>query len=182
MEHPASLSSPQPWRVAAIVAAALAALELFVLVIVGIAFFTKILSDEARQAATTGAGAVAVAGKTDASASAAPGAETKGQAAAAPPAPLLPRAETSVIVLNGNGLPGAAGTATDRVRRLQYLIAGTGNAPHANFRRSVVMFRSGREGEATRLAGDLKVKRVVPLDGMKPRDLQGAHLALILGG
>ena len=44
------------------------------------------------------------------------------------------------------------------------------------------MFRPGYEREAERLGTDMKIKRVVPLDGMSKGDLQGAHLALILGG
>jgi hypothetical protein len=44
------------------------------------------------------------------------------------------------------------------------------------------MYRPAFEGEARRLAKDLRIKRVAPLDGMRASDLQGAHLALILGG
>jgi hypothetical protein len=44
------------------------------------------------------------------------------------------------------------------------------------------MYRKGYEGEAIRLAHDLHIRRVTPLDGLKLRDLQGAHLALIIGG
>jgi hypothetical protein len=43
------------------------------------------------------------------------------------------------------------------------------------------MYRPGFRGEAKRLAKDVRIRRVVPLDGMKIRDLQGAHVALILG-
>lgn len=160
---------------AAIVAAAIAALELFVLVIVGISFATKLLSNEAGRAASVGAEAPAA----DEAASAGAGARAQ---AAGEAAPLLPRGDTSVLVLNGNGVRGAAAIAAEQVRGLRYLIAGTGNAPRTDFRRSLVMYRPGREGEAARLAQDLKVKRVAPLDGMRLRDLQGAHLAFIVGG
>jgi hypothetical protein len=44
------------------------------------------------------------------------------------------------------------------------------------------MYRSGFEGEARRLARDIGVRRVAPLDGIQRRDLQGAHIALIIGG
>ena len=43
------------------------------------------------------------------------------------------------------------------------------------------MYRPGFEQEADRLANDVHVRRVVPLDGMRPGELQGAHLALIIG-
>jgi len=44
-----------------------------------------------------------------------------------------------------------------------------------------VMYRPGYKGEAMRLAKDVRVRRVVPLDGMRTAELQGAHIALILG-
>ena len=87
-----------------------------------------------------------------------------------------------MIVLNGNGISGAAATAADGIRARDYLIAGTGNAPRTDFSRSVVMYRPAFEGEARRLARDIGVRRVSPLDGIRRRDLQGAHIALIIGG
>lgn len=99
------------------------------------------------------------------------------------PAPVakLARNETSVIVLNGNGIQGAADEAAGVVQSLHYLIAGTANAPRTDFARSLVMYRPGYKGEAMRLAKDVRLKRVVPLDGMRAAELQGAHVALILG-
>ena len=44
------------------------------------------------------------------------------------------------------------------------------------------MFRRGYRPEAVRLAADLKVKIVGPLDGLRPRDMMGAHVALVVGG
>jgi hypothetical protein len=35
--------------------------------------------------------------------------------------------------------------------------------------------------EAERLARDLRVRLVAPLDGLRRRDLHGAHLVLVLG-
>jgi hypothetical protein len=43
------------------------------------------------------------------------------------------------------------------------------------------MFRPGFRPEANRLASDLHVKAVAPLDGVSTAELAGAHLALILG-
>jgi len=177
VHHPASLSPPQPWRAAAIVAAAVAALELFVLVLIGVAFGAKYLSDEARKVAVPAPAASSPAETSKSE----PVPAAQAEPAEAPP-PTLSRRETSVLVLNGNGTQGAAGTASDQVRRHRYVIAGAANAPRSNFRRSIVMYRPGFEAEARRLAADLKVKRVAPLDGLRIRDLQGAHLALIVGG
>ena len=46
---------------------------------------------------------------------------------------------------------------------------------------SLVMFRPGFAGEGRRLARDLHVRIVRPLDGMRTSRLLGAHLVLILG-
>jgi hypothetical protein len=43
------------------------------------------------------------------------------------------------------------------------------------------MFRKGYRPEAARLAKDLGVKIVGPLDGLKPADMLGAHVALVVG-
>jgi hypothetical protein len=44
------------------------------------------------------------------------------------------------------------------------------------------MYRASRRGEALRLARDLRILRVSPLDGLRPRDLLGAQLAVVVGG
>lgn len=177
MDHPAQLSAPQPWRSAALVAATIAAVELFLLVVLGFAFGAKLFSREVDRVAS----ASAPAGQATVAETPAP--QTQTQAPAEAPTPVtLPRNETSVMVLNGNGIAGAASVAAERVQRRGYIIAGTTNAPRTDFKRSLVMYRPGREGEAQRLARDLKVKRVAPLDGIRIADLQGAHVALIIGG
>jgi hypothetical protein len=43
------------------------------------------------------------------------------------------------------------------------------------------MYRPGFEREAKRLAADLRVKLVGPLDGLRAPDLMGAHLAVVIG-
>jgi LytR cell envelope-related transcriptional attenuator len=176
VDHPAQLSASQPWRSAALVAATIAAIELFLLVVLGFAFAAKLFSREVDRVSATASAPAAQASAAETSA---------GQTQApvdAQAGVLLPRNETSVIVLNGNGIAGAASVAAERVQRRGYIIAGTSNAPRTNFRRSLVMYRPGREAEAERLARDLKVKRVAPLDGIRMTDLQGAHVALIIGG
>jgi LytR cell envelope-related transcriptional attenuator len=167
-----------PWRTAAIVAAGVAAIELFILVLVAVVFGAKLITDHAENAV-----GAPIATKTSAPANATQtGTVSEPNTTKAAPAEPLPRRRTSVIVLNGNGLPGAAAVTADRVRRFHYLIAGTGNAPRSNFQHSVVMYRPGRRSEAVRLAHDLRIRRVAPLDGLTRKDLQGAHLAVIIGG
>jgi hypothetical protein len=43
------------------------------------------------------------------------------------------------------------------------------------------MFKKGFQPEAVRLAHDLGVKIVGPLDGLTPSALRGAQLAIVLG-
>ena len=181
MDHPApfapnALASIRPWRSAALIAAGIAAIELLLLVVAGIAIFAKPFADHVEK---TTAATVA---KATAQLAPRPRVSTPSKPAADPvPVAKLSRSETSVLVLNGNGRNGAAGEAAAVVQALRYLLAGTADAPRNDFARSMIMFRPGFEGEARRLADDVRVKRVAPLDGMKARDLQGAHVVLILG-
>jgi hypothetical protein len=87
-----------------------------------------------------------------------------------------------VVVLNGNGRQGAAAAAASRVSRKGYRIGLVTNAPRQDYVTSLVMYRRGFEGEAQRLARDLGVKVVSPLDGVRKSQLEGAQAVLILGG
>jgi hypothetical protein len=167
VEH--SISQPldlaHPWRTRAIIAAAVAAVELVVLLVAGILLVTPALSRHVRREATAKVLAPAPAK----------------QATKKPERPTLTRGETSVIVLNGNGRTGAAATEAARVRGLGYMVGGVGNAPRTTYGRSVVMYRPGFRPEAVRLARDAHIRIVTPLDGLRRSQLQGAHLALVLG-
>jgi hypothetical protein len=160
MEHAHDLI--RPWRRATIAVSAIAAFELMALAAASIALLGNPLAhfrDSAAAAATP----------------------PKRVAQPAPPkAPTLPRSQTSVMVLNANGQAGAAHAAADRVQARGYLLGNVGNAPSIS-PHTLVMFRPGFEPEARRLAHDLRVRIVRPLDGMRPAQLYGAHLVLILG-
>jgi LytR cell envelope-related transcriptional attenuator len=160
MEHAHDLV--RPWRRATIAVSAIAALELCALAGIGIALLGNPLTSHLRETA----------------AAATP------RRRAALPAPAkkaeLDRSETSVMVLNGNGRAGAAHTAADRVSAHGYLLGNVGNAPHT-LAHTVVMYRAGYAAEGARLARDLHVRVVRPLDGMRPAQLLGAHLVLIIG-
>jgi hypothetical protein len=168
MEHLSAqpFEALEQWRRAAFVTGSIAAVELLALLVIGGHFVIPKIASELRTAAT--------------------------HKALAPPAPIRPkqpppgkpklaRSDTSVIVLNGNGRAGAAGEAADRIERLHYMISSVGNAPRSDYARTIVMYRPGYRAEGARLARDLHVKTVAPLDGIRKRDLMGAHLALILG-
>jgi hypothetical protein len=87
-----------------------------------------------------------------------------------------------VTVLNGNGVSGAAAATASRVRVRGYKIRKVGNAPRSGYGRSVVMYRADYRPEALRLARDLRIALVSPLDGLRARDLKGAKLAVVVGG
>ena len=179
MDHRADLPAQAPWRNAAFIAATVATVELLILLIVGIWLFGKFFSDEVSKATDPTTVATAAVQRRLESSGQLPGATDQ---AAPDVRTVLPRNETSVLVLNGNGIGGAASEAAEQVRGNKYLIAGTGNAARTDYPRSIVMFRPGFKSEAQRLARDLGIKRVGPLDGVRVRDLQGAHVALVVGG
>ncbi|HSD77870.1 MAG TPA: LytR C-terminal domain-containing protein [Solirubrobacteraceae bacterium] len=156
--------SSHPWRTIAVVAAGIATLELLGLLIVGIALLAKPALHRAQS---------------EARAASRPAAK---KPAAPKVAPLLPRRLVSVTVLNGNGVSGAAAGEASRVRACGYRIGQVGNAPRGGYGQSVVMYRAGRRGEALRLARDLRIRLVSPLDGLRARDLHGAKLAVVVGG
>jgi len=162
---PASAQLDQPWRTATIVAAGVAAVELVLLLIVGIVLFSKPLSASAKKAAITRATGIA---------------KVSAPSRPEPKSATLSRGKTSVLVLNGNGIAGAAATAASRVRARGYPVSATGNAARS-YGRSVVMYRPGRLPEAKRLAADLGIALVGPLDGLVPRQLHGAQLVVVLG-
>ena len=172
MDHPIRSGhielAVRPWRTATLVVAGIAAVELVLLVMIGGALLAK------PEPAARKASAQAVAAKHATKPTPAP-------AAKAVPAE-LPRRKVMVVVLNGNGRQGAAAVAASRVQRKGYRIGLVANAPSHDYVTSLVMYRRGFEGEARRLAQDLGVKVVSPLDGVRPGQLHGAHAVLILGG
>lgn len=170
MDHP--LPAPdaliRPWRTAAYIAAAVAVAELLLLVVIGGGALMGALSDRLQLAAHERV--------------LAPMPQTK--PAVHKPAPVprarVPRSRTVVMVLNGNGRTGAAALAASRVRSRGYTIGTVGNAAQ-QVSRSLVMYKPGFAGEGRRLGKDLGVKLVVPLDGMRSRQLGRAHVVFVLG-
>jgi LytR cell envelope-related transcriptional attenuator len=177
VDHPLPSSDAlvRPWRTATIVASAIAAVELVALVVAGVALLAKPLARHLH--ATAEAKAFQPVAKH---------AARRPHKAVIPPKakerpPQLSRRQTEVLVLNGNGQSGAAGTAASRLHRRGYTVGATANAKRSDYASNVVMYRTGFRPEGLRLARDLHVKIVGPLDGMSRRDLQGARLVLILG-
>jgi LytR cell envelope-related transcriptional attenuator len=171
----APLSSEEivrPWRTATIVASLVASVELVLLLGGAAMLLAKPLSHAIRRHAHATAAATRPAAK------AAPAAKPKPVHHAAPP---LARSKTAITVLNGNGENGAAAAAAAHLHSLGYRIASTGNARRQDYATTVVLYRPGFQAAGARLAHDLHVKVVGPLDGIAPSSLHGGQLAVILG-
>jgi hypothetical protein len=169
MEHslPGTQVAPQ-WRTATLVASGVATAELLLLLIIGLPMLAHFVSSHVRTAAENRVFA--------------PEPEAKQQQQDQNDTTrLLPRGKTSILVLNGNGQSGAAAQEGRKVHRLGYRIAGVANANRTDYAHTIVMYRPGRRDEAKRLAKDVHAKVVAPLDGMRLRDMMGAHVALVLG-
>jgi LytR cell envelope-related transcriptional attenuator len=165
MEHAPDLDLDviRPWRRATIAVSAIAAIELIALAAIAVALLGNPLSTHLRETA-------AAAGT--------PRVRTAQPAPAQKAA--LSRADTSVMVLNGGGQAGAAHAAADRVSAHGYRLGQIGNAA-GDTPRTLIMYRPGYEAEGARLGRDLHVGMVRPLDGMRPAQLMGSHLVLIMG-
>ena len=172
MDHP--LPAPdalvRPWRTAAYVAVAIAAVELLLLLAIGGGKLTGFVADRIELAARDQV--------------LAPTKQTTSKPVTRQPASAAvakrPRSKTVVLVLNGNGRTGAAASAASRVQSRGYKIAEVTNAPR-QVSRSIVMYRPGFAGEGRRLGKDLGVRRVTPLDGMRGNQLGRAHVVFIVG-
>ena len=95
--------------------------------------------------------------------------------------PLRPRSRTSVLVLNGNGVEGAAGTTATKLLAAGYAHAIPADAPSLGYARSLVLFRPGWQREAERLARDSRIATVATLDGRVAPAYAQVPLVLILG-
>ena len=169
MDQPALAPDLRPWRTAAVVAGAVAIVELVVLLVIGVALVAQPVAAEVKKQAAARAFAPA------------PVAKPKRPKQRPVAAPRLRRGDTAVLVLNGNGRSGAAAIEAERVRGKGYRIASVADAPRRDYARSLVMFRPGFAGEAHRLARDLRIRIVGPLDGIGVRGLQGAHAVVVIG-
>ena len=160
-----SADGARPWRTATLVAASIATLELIALIVLGVALLGEPVAERARQTAAERATPPPNSALWDAPA----GAATRA------------RSRTSVLVLNGNGVSGAAARSAAAIRRFHYRISAVANAPASDYPRSVIMYRPGFRAEGQRLGRDLGVKLVGPLDGLRTGQLMGAHVVFILG-
>ena len=165
MQHAESIPSQFPWRTTTLVVGAVAALELVALIAIG-----AVRLAPSRQA-------VAASHKQQTVQHTAP----VPHVAAPPSVPLRPRAHVKVLVLNGNGVAGAASSEAEHLQVAGYRIGGATNAQRHDYARSMVMYVPGWVKEARRLAHDAGVRMVAPLDGLPRRQLKGSTIVLLLG-
>jgi hypothetical protein len=151
VEHVQPLDRPFPWRMATLVASALALAVLAALVL------------------THGPGQTR------------PVAATRRVSKGPALPPPRPRSSISVLVLNGNGVSGAAGSEATRILARGYRHAIPTDAPNLDYVRSVVLFRPGWQSEAERLALDSRIATVAPLDGRIAPQYARVPLVVILG-
>jgi hypothetical protein len=161
----------RPWRTATLVASLVAAIELVLLLGAGFLLLAKPLTHAMQRHAAATAFAPT---KKHTTTPVIPKRAPIGQ-------PKLLRSETGVFVFNGNGRSGAASNEASKLSNLNYRVPGTGNAKRQDYATTVVMYKKGFHAEGVRLAHDLHVKIVGPLDGLTPSALRGAQLAIVLG-
>jgi hypothetical protein len=175
VDHPAaSFELVRPWRTATLVATAIAGLELVLLIIFGIILLGRSLGPHVHAAAKRQALETARVSHVVRAPVAKP-------VHRAPAVATLTRAKTQVVILNGNGIQGAAAEAAALVKARGYAVKQVGNAQRTGYGRTIVMYRPGFQREAVRFGKDLNVRAVTPLDGIKVAQLHRAHLVMVLG-
>ena len=170
MDHAEQLHRAFPWRTATVVVGAVAAIELVALIGIGATHVASSLRVHV------------VATRAHATQTAMPVRRHLVKVAALPSHPLRARAGLSVLVLNGNGVNGAAGREAVSLQTLGYGSSRSQDAPRHDYARSMVLFLPGYVQEARRLARDAGVRLVAPVDGMTKAQLKGSPLVVVLGG
>lgn len=179
MDHPLHQTElVRPWRTATLVATGIAAVELALLIVAGLVLLGRQIAPHVQAAAAREAAAKPAAAH---HAKEKPKAKATVKTKHVQAVRLLPRGKTKVLVLNGNGVQGAAASAASLAQARGYPVLPVGNAPRTGYARTIVMYRPHFRAEALRFRRDLNVSVVAPLDGMTPRELKGAHLVEILG-
>lgn len=171
----------QPWRTRTLIATGVATVELLALVAVGVILLGRGWFQHARATTTPSAAHHAAAPATH------PRPQPSAQTAkvthriVVPARPIVSRAHTALLVLNGNGQGGAAGAEARALRAHGYPVVAVGNATRSDYAASMVMYRPGYDREARRLANDVGIKVVTVLDGLLPSQLRSAKLLIIVG-
>jgi hypothetical protein len=174
-------SEPFPWRTATLVASAVAVAELVGLFVIGAFFLAHPFRQHAKTATTAATVAAApVVHHTATVRRKVVPVPAKDRVAPIAAHALRPRAKVRVLVLNANGVQGAAHVEAAHLQGLGYVIGGAANAPSHSYARSMIMFVPGYLKEARRLARETGIKIVAPVDGLTPSTLSASRLVVLL--
>jgi len=165
VEHVQHIRPPFPWRAATVVVGAVALVELVALLAVG---FVHLAPSSSKA-------------KPVVHAKPTPAVHAHVRVPHVPVVPLRPRSHVRVLVLNGNGVSGAAALTASRLQSDGYRIAGATNAQRHDYANSMVMYVPGWVREAKRLAHEAGVRIVSPVDGLRRAQLKGSTVVLLLG-
>ena len=168
--HAEQLPRPFPWRAATLIAVAVALAELVALIFSGALLLAR--STPHHRTAAVKKTAVPGTGRRHV----APVKRVRVTAH-----PLRARSQVRVLVLNGNGRQGAAHTEAAHLQGLGYPIGGAANATRHDYARSMVMFVPGWQKEAQRLAHEIGIALVAPIDGFRAGSLRGSRVVVLLG-
>ncbi len=171
-------SEPFPWRTATLVASAIAAAELVGLIAIGGFVVAHPFRHHTKPAAAHAAPAVHHA--TPVVHRVVAPIPKKDRVGPIASHALRPRAEVRVLILNANGVQGAAHAVAARLQGLGYTIGGAANAPTHHYARSMVMFVPGYLKEARRLAHETGIRLVAPVDGLSSSALSASRLVVLL--
>ena len=168
MDHAQPLPQHFPWRAVAVIVGGVALVELVALIAIGLVQLAPHHSSGVASSRTIAAAPVHRQ-------------HVRAPIVRIPTVPLRARSQVRVLVLNGNGVGGAASAQAARLQSEGYKIGGATNAQRHDYANSMVMFVPGWIKEARRLARDAGVRMVAPLDGLRPAQLKGSALVLLLG-
>lgn len=88
--------------------------------------------------------------------------------------------EIEVSVLNGTAVPGLAATFGDEVEEKGFELGAVTNSS-ASFSESVVMFKRGHKPEASKVAKQLKIRKVQLMNGEIESVSAGSPVAVVVG-
>jgi hypothetical protein len=168
VDHAQQLPRAFPWRTATLVAGGIAMLELVALIVGGTALLARPLNHSSPTTKASATPAVRLVAHVP-------------HALKVKSHPLRSRSHVAVLVLNGNGVQGAASSEAAHLQGLGYRIGGAKNAVRHDYARSMVMYAPGWHKEAQRLSRDTGIRMVAPADGMTPSALKASPLVLLLG-
>jgi hypothetical protein len=164
VQHAERIPTSFPWRTTTLVVGAIAAVELVALIGIGAARLAP------KPAAATGA-----------KHHVARTVVHLPKVVAPPSHPLRARSGVRVLILNGNGVQGAAAAEAARLRTSGYEVGAARNAQRHDYAQSMVLYVPGWVKEARRLARDASIRLVAPVDGLRGAALSGAKAVVILG-